>query len=132
VRELENLIRRLAVLHSGETIPSSAISAELKEPVRLSDAEVGDEAASLSEAVERHLTTYFLAQGDKLPPPGLYDRIVREIERPLLSICLGATRGKSDSCGASAGAQPEHPAQEDQGSRPRGHQGTEDRSALIP
>jgi two-component system, NtrC family, nitrogen regulation response regulator GlnG len=93
VRELENLIRRLAVLHSGETIPSSAISAELKEPMRLSDTDVGDEAASLSEAVERHLTTYFLAQGDKLPPPGLYDRIVREIERPLLSICLGATRG---------------------------------------
>ena len=93
VRELENLIRRLAVLHSGETIPSSAISAELKEPVRLSDTDVGDEAASLSEAVERHLTSYFLAQGDKLPPPGLYDRIVREIERPLLSICLGATRG---------------------------------------
>jgi two-component system nitrogen regulation response regulator GlnG len=93
VRELENLIRRLAVLHSGETIPSSAISTELKEPMRLSDTDVGDEAASLSEAVERHLTTYFLAQGDKLPPPGLYDRIVREIERPLLSICLGATRG---------------------------------------
>jgi two-component system nitrogen regulation response regulator GlnG len=93
VRELENLIRRLAVLHSGETIPASAISAELKEPVRLSDADHADKAASLSEAVERHLTTYFLAQGDKLPPPGLYDRILREIERPLLSICLGATRG---------------------------------------
>jgi two-component system nitrogen regulation response regulator GlnG len=80
VRELENLIRRLAVLHSGETIPASAISAELKEPVRLSDADHGDEAASLGEAVERHLSTYFLAQGDKLPPPGLYDRILREIE----------------------------------------------------
>lgn len=93
VRELENLIRRLAVLHSGETIPAGAISAELKEPVRLSDADHGDEAASLSEAVERHLTTYFLAQGDKLPPPGLYDRILREIERPLLSMCLAATRG---------------------------------------
>ncbi len=93
VRELENLIRRLAVLHSGETIPASAISAELKEPVRLSDVDHGDEAASLSEAVERHLTTYFLAQGERLPPPGLYDRILREIERPLLSICLAATRG---------------------------------------
>ena len=36
---------------------------------------------------------YFLAQGDKLPPPGLYDRVLQEIERPLLSICLAATRG---------------------------------------
>ncbi len=93
VRELENLIRRLAVLHSGDLIPTSAISAELKEPSRVSDAEPGEHPASLSEAVERHLTKYFLAQGEKLPPPGLYDRVLQEIERPLLSICLAATRG---------------------------------------
>ncbi|MEJ1969786.1 MAG: nitrogen regulation protein NR(I) [Rhizomicrobium sp.] len=93
VRELENLIRRLAVLHSGDEIPASAIGAELKEPARFSDLEEGDEPASLNAAVERHLTKYFLEQGDKLPPPGLYDRVLQEIERPLLSICLAATRG---------------------------------------
>ncbi len=93
VRELENLIRRLAVLHSGETIHAAAISSELKEPARIADADEGDEPASLGAAVERHLTKYFLAQGDKLPPPGLYDRILQEIERPLLSICLAATKG---------------------------------------
>ena len=93
VRELENLIRRLAVLHSGDTIPAAAIAAELKEPSRPADGDGSDEPATLSAAVERHLTSYFLAQGDKLPPPGLYDRILQEIERPLLSICLGATRG---------------------------------------
>ncbi len=93
VRELENLIRRLAVLHSGDVIPTAAISAELKEPARVSDADDGDEPVSLSTAVERHLTKYFLAQGEKLPPPGLYDRVLQEIERPLLSICLAATRG---------------------------------------
>ncbi|MBS0471953.1 MAG: nitrogen regulation protein NR(I) [Proteobacteria bacterium] len=93
VRELENLIRRLAVLHSGETIPASAISGELKEPSRVGGIEDGEEPATLSAAVERHLTKYFLAQGDKLPPPGLYDRILQDIERPLLSICLAATRG---------------------------------------
>src|SRR5580765_1331017 len=56
VRELENLIRRLAVLHSGETIPATAIATELREPVRPSDAEPGDEPATLGAAVERHLT----------------------------------------------------------------------------
>ena len=40
-----------------------------------------------------YLTQYFLAQGDRLPPPGVYDRIVQEVERPLISICLAATRG---------------------------------------
>lgn len=93
VRELENLIRRLAVLHSGDAIPAAAVAAELKEPVRTSSAEEGEEPVSLSAAVERHLTKYFAGHGDRLPPPGLYDRILQEIERPLLSICLAATRG---------------------------------------
>ena len=93
VRELENLIRRLAVLHSGDAIPAAAIETELREPERASTPEDGEEAATLGAAVERHLTKYFQAQGDGLPPPGLYDRILQEIERPLLSICLGATRG---------------------------------------
>ena len=93
VRELENLIRRLAVLHSGDTIPASVIAAELKEPERPIGLEEGDEAATLSAAVERHLTKYFLEHGEALPPPGLYDRILQDIERPLLSLSLGATRG---------------------------------------
>jgi two-component system nitrogen regulation response regulator GlnG len=93
VRELENVIRRLAVLHSGDVIPAAAISIELKEPARLADPTEEEEPTSLGAAVEQHLTKYFLAQGEKLPPPGLYDRILQEIERPLLSICLAATRG---------------------------------------
>jgi len=93
VRELENLIRRLAVLHSGDLIPASAIELELKEPQRRPDADGGLEAATLGGAVEHYLTQYFLDHGDGLPPPGLYDRVLAEIERPLLSICLAATRG---------------------------------------
>ncbi|HEY4126126.1 MAG TPA: nitrogen regulation protein NR(I) [Rhizomicrobium sp.] len=92
VRELENLTRRMAVLHPGEDIPASAIAAELREPV-LSDADGADDGASLGAAAERYLTRYFRAQGDRLPPPGLYDRVLQEVERPLISICLAATRG---------------------------------------
>ena len=91
VRELENLIRRLAVLHSGDSIPAVAITAELNEPVRA--LEEGGDAEPLSDSVERYLTRYFVAQGDRLPPPGIYDRILADVERPLLSICLAATRG---------------------------------------
>ena len=47
----------------------------------------------LSAAVERHLPTYFASFGDTLPPPGLYHRILREIEHPLLTVTLAATRG---------------------------------------
>ncbi len=94
VRELENVIRRLAVLHAGDTIPASAIETELSEPPRLSDSGgEEDPASSLAVAVERHLTRYFAGHGERLPPPGLYDRVIQEVERPLLSLCLGATKG---------------------------------------
>ena len=93
VRELENLIRRLAVLQSGDTISAGAVSAELKEPAKTFAADSGEGPQSLAASVEQYLTQYFLAQGDKLPPPGVYDRIVQEVERPLISICLAATRG---------------------------------------
>jgi two-component system nitrogen regulation response regulator GlnG len=93
VRELENLIRRLAVLHSGDAIPSAAISDELKEPPRNFPAEESEGNVSLSSSVERYLTRYFLEQGEHLPPAGVYDRILHEVERPLISICLAATRG---------------------------------------
>ncbi len=91
VRELENLIRRMAVLQSGDTITATGISAELKEPPRSSEAGEGDD--TLSASIERHLTRYFHEHGEQLPPAGLYDRILQEVERPLISICLAATRG---------------------------------------
>jgi two-component system nitrogen regulation response regulator GlnG len=92
VRELENLVRRLAVLHSGDAIPAGVIAAELKEPVRAAPGGDG-QPQSLAGSVEQYLTQYFLSQGDRLPPPGVYDRILHEVERPLISICLAATRG---------------------------------------
>jgi two-component system nitrogen regulation response regulator GlnG len=94
VRELENLVRRLVVLNAGETIPAQAIAVELKEPARqMAEDALAEEAPSLSAAVEKFLSRYFLSHGDKLPPPGIYDRILMDVERPLISICLAATRG---------------------------------------
>ena len=34
-----------------------------------------------------------LFRSARLPPAGLYDRIVREVERPLIAISLAASRG---------------------------------------
>jgi two-component system, NtrC family, nitrogen regulation response regulator GlnG len=93
VRELENLVRRLAVLHSGDTISAATIANELQEPAKPNDAGADAESATLSASVEQHLARYFAEQGGRLPPAGLYDRILQEVERPLLSICLAATRG---------------------------------------
>jgi two-component system nitrogen regulation response regulator GlnG len=43
--------------------------------------------------VERHLRDYFEAHGESLPASGLYDRVVREVERPLIELSLAATKG---------------------------------------
>src|ERR1700732_2007406 len=93
VRELENLARRLAALYPQETITTAVIDNELAPPA---PAPLGDESRAeenLSAAGERHLHKYFGGFGDGLPPPGLYHRILREIEYPLLSAALAATRG---------------------------------------
>ncbi len=93
VRELENLIRRLAALYPHETITSNVIEAELSEPdvTPVLDEDSSDE--TLSGAVERYLSRYFAAYPDGQPPPGLYHRILRDIEQPLLAATLAATRG---------------------------------------
>ena len=83
-------MRRLVVLQSGETIPAAAIEAELDQSA---PAAPSDDAGDLGASVETCLTKYFLDHGAALPPSGLYDRVLAEVERPLLAITLAATRG---------------------------------------
>jgi two-component system nitrogen regulation response regulator GlnG len=95
IRELENLARRLAALYPQETITAAVVDNELAPPAAAAAAGGEDNRPeeNLSAAVERHLNRYFGGFGDDLPPPGLYHRILREIEYPLLSAALAATRG---------------------------------------
>jgi two-component system nitrogen regulation response regulator GlnG len=92
VRELENLTRRLAALYPQEIIGVGIIDAELAQPAMASNPDAAAED-SLGGSVERHLSRYFGGFGDGLPPPGLYHRILREVESPLVSAALAATRG---------------------------------------
>jgi len=94
VRELENLVRRLAALYSQEVIGVDVIEGELA--ATPAEAPVSGEMLSgegLGAAVERHINEYFVAHKGAMPAAGLYDRILREIERPLIVATLVATRG---------------------------------------
>jgi two-component system, NtrC family, nitrogen regulation response regulator GlnG len=93
VRELENLVRRLAALYSQEVIDIEVIEAELAGGSPPADAIGAIEGEGLSATVERHLREYFSNHSDGLPPAGVYDRVLREIEKPLMTIALEATRG---------------------------------------
>ncbi|MGF1610528.1 MAG: nitrogen regulation protein NR(I) [Kiloniellales bacterium] len=92
VRELENLVRRLAALYSQETIGLEVVRAELSDTAG-SRGDGQGTSESLGGAVERHLSDYFAAHGNALPAAGLYQRVLREIERPLIALTLSATRG---------------------------------------
>ncbi len=93
IRELENLMRRLAALYSQEVIGLDVIESELTDTSQGMKPSHGENRESLSETVDRHLRDYFSAHGDALPPTGIYDRILQEVERPLIGITLEATRG---------------------------------------
>ncbi|MDX2202787.1 MAG: nitrogen regulation protein NR(I) [Hyphomicrobiaceae bacterium] len=93
VRELENLVRRLSALHPEDTLTLETVEAELAEAAPPPATEPGKSPKDLSEMVERYLSAHFASYGRELPPPGLYDRILQHVERPLLMAALAATRG---------------------------------------
>ena len=94
VRELENLMRRLAALSREETISGRQIDLALAqgaaEPVLMPVATGGH---GLEGAVEAHLSQYLASFGEGLPPDGLYDRILAEVEAPLIRLALAAVHG---------------------------------------
>ncbi len=90
VRELENMIRRLSALYSEEVIGVKVIEAELADTTR---ATADGESDGLDHSIEQHLQAFFSAHGDGLPAPGLYARVLKEMERPLITLTLQATRG---------------------------------------
>jgi two-component system, NtrC family, nitrogen regulation response regulator GlnG len=92
VRELENLVRRLAVLYAEETIGADVIEAELREVLPGAAADPG-ESGGLSDSIGRHLDQLLAGDGSRLPAPGLHARLLRELERPLISRVLAVTRG---------------------------------------
>jgi two-component system nitrogen regulation response regulator GlnG len=90
VRELENLIRRICALYGEEMITARIVERELSEQAPPSQTEG---AVTLSALVERNLASYFASQPGGVPPVGLYDRVLADIERPLFQLTLAATKG---------------------------------------
>ncbi|WP_425997147.1 sigma 54-interacting transcriptional regulator [Caulobacter sp. DWR1-3-2b1] len=91
VRELENLIRRMCALYAEELINARIVDRELQDHTPAVRSEEGP--VTLSMLVERHLAGHFADQPDGVPAAGLYDRVLQEVERPLIQLTLSATRG---------------------------------------
>jgi two-component system nitrogen regulation response regulator GlnG len=106
IRELENLTRRLAALYPQEAVTAQLVDMELGadaagtgpyypaalDPEKRRPGEP-EPRPTLAGAMERHIAELFHEHGAGLPPPGLYYRILREIEYPMIAAVLAATRG---------------------------------------
>lgn len=88
VRELENMVYRLLALTSGDTMDEASVLHELPEM----QAAVAH-TPSLENAASEHIETYFAAHLPDMPPPGLLERIMPLVEKPLIIRALKATSG---------------------------------------
>ncbi len=98
VRQLENAVRRLVLTSRAEEIARPEVEAVLGSQPETQPVLGGGEAEKLTTSVARHLRRYFDLHGTMLPPPGLYGRILREVELPLIEIALDATGGNQAKC----------------------------------
>ncbi len=108
VRELENLARRLAALYPQDVIGEALIEAELSagtppplpstagsEGARQRAVPIAAQSAGegLDVAMERAIADLFRSFGGANPPAGLYHRVLRDLEAPLIAATLALTRG---------------------------------------
>ena len=99
VRQLENTIRRLTVTAQVEEISRAEVEVVLGSQPAIEPLMSGtSEGDKLSASVAKHLRRYFDLHGGVLPSPGLYARILKEVEAPLIEIALDATAGNQAKC----------------------------------
>lgn len=98
VRQLENAVRRLVLTAQAEEVSRGEAELMLGAQPQAGPLLGGDDSEKLSASVARHLRRYFDLHGNMLPPAGLYARILREIELPLIEIALDATGGNQAKC----------------------------------
>ena len=90
VRELENLIKRIIILTPQVVIDLETINLYLSKFENVNRKNIN---SSLGASVEKHLNKYFDLHKNELPAAGLYDRIIQEVERPLIIKTLKLVRG---------------------------------------
>lgn len=98
VRQLENTLRRLMVTATEAEISKAEVEAALGQAQVSAAPKGGFEGEKLSQSIARHLQRYFDLHGGQLPPAGVYDRVLREMEIPLIEIALDATGGNQAKC----------------------------------
>lgn len=101
IRELENLLRRAAALSPAQVITAREVGAELTTDAPETVAPESDDGFEV--AIARRVAGEFSSASPGLPVEGLYDRLLAEVERPLIVQTLSATRGNQIRAAAILG-----------------------------
>ena len=98
VRQLENFVMRIASTAREQTLTRAEAESVLANQPAIRQHLEGKDQERLSDSVRLHLQRYFDLHGQDLPPPGIYQRILAELEIPLIEISLDATGGNQAKC----------------------------------
>ena len=98
VRQLQNVVKRLGLTAREHEISLTEVEQSLENQPEMEGSFGKAGTEKLSSDIERHLRRYFDLHGNILPPIGLYNRILRELEVPLIGVSLEATGGNQAKC----------------------------------
>ena len=97
VRELENLVSRIVALYSQDNIGIEVIESELSElnPI---DRNQNFTSSNITELLETFVNDILNSQKDSSKKGNIYNQVLKEIERPLISHVLNISRGNQLKC----------------------------------
>ena len=98
VRQLQNVVKRLGLTAREYEISLTEVEQSLENQPDMNGSFGNAGTEKMSNDIERHLRRYFDLHGNILPPVGLYNRILKELEIPLISVSLEATGGNQAKC----------------------------------
>ena len=98
VRQLQNVVKRLGLTAREHEISLTEVEQSLENQPEMEGSFGKAGTEKLSSDIERHLRRYFDLHGNILPPVGLYNRILKELEIPLIGVSLEATGGNQAKC----------------------------------
>ena len=98
VRQLENTVKRICLMAKEAVISLAEVKQTLSNQPEINAVLFNEKSDRLSSDVDRHLRRYFDLHGSQLPPAGVYQRILKEVEFPLLTVAMDATNGNQARC----------------------------------
>ena len=98
LRQLRTIVRQAVVSSKGPEITEAEVRELMNSQPGYNELTSSDGDRVFGSQVEDQIWSYFNIFGDQLPPPGVYLRVLREIERPLIEAALEAAAGSKVKC----------------------------------